>query len=253
MPLVSVERSSFYNTASRTLRWTESSPTQDHQHFECNCTKNADSKPDWEPNEVKQGLEVKDGDAIYVLTSDCLVFENFARAPHGYFRFHPNQYSVNIEVVRSDDDVHFAHLFYGNEIDSSCLMNGSWPTTLDLECVAHKLWLHGCFWGEESLRLLPQGAPEHNTWIEAMAIHRHIRKASASYCNDLTTPVDELRQKIEANKYLLQEVSKLATLLRPIYTHYEKTACCCLTQEIDQETQMRKRAKDLRPDARVAH
>lgn len=251
---ISVERSSFYQRlGSHTLRWTESAPPRQHQHLECGCTKNAEARPDEEPDEIKQGLEIREGDAIYVLTSDWLVFENFARAPHGYFRFNPKQYSIKIEVVRSDDDVHFADLFYGNEIDTSRFMNGSWPTKLDLDHVAHKLWLHGCHWGEEAIRLLPQEIPEHNLWIEAMTIYRHINRLGASYCADLVTPVEELRQKVQGDEKLLQEVRELTKLLRPIYDNYEKTAVCCLQAEIDQETQMRKRAKDLREDARVAH
>jgi hypothetical protein len=236
---VVVERYSFFQRPGGGLaRWTETSPIEAHiHHFECGCTTNAKTRPLGEPKSVQQTVTVSAGDAALSLGTGWLTFKKAGWEDHKYFMFNPSERSMKIEIMLPGYglvDCFFAHLYYGSSVDTSMLMNGHSPTRLDLSDVAGKHWLHACCLGKEVKRHL--SSPAETALLDAAyGLHERIQLTSARYVADLSSPVDVLREHVEADPALLADFLALRDLLGPIAADIRSTEIFKLTSDLDRE------------------
>ncbi len=245
MVTVTVERHMFFRRpGGGHLRWTETSPKAPPEkkhthHFECNCTSNTEDRPSGDPESIRQSVTLSDRGADLPVGSGWLTFGKLGSKDHAYFMFDLTQKHLGVEITlpgHGPVDCFFASLYYGIPADTSRFMNGHAPTTLDLSGVADRHWMRACFWGKESMRTM--SSPSEMTLLDqAYDLHERIQRASVAYVGDLSSSVDGLRVRAEADSALLRDFVALRDLMAPVVAEVRSTEIFKLASEIDEEIQ----------------
>jgi hypothetical protein len=238
------------------LRFTEHSPAcEEHDHQICNCTKNVKERPEGVPSSVNQNilLENKDNELIksfsgitaeFSLSSlettfrweldeaikDGLCEDSpVTKKAQAYFYFNRNEINNHISVTITlpgygNVDCFFGHVFFGNDVDTSRLMNGHAPSRIiDLSKIKpNQIWVHDCNWGGEAVEFLKENE-EFNLWWEIKNKVDNIKKMSEPFVNDKDISVDELRLRVEFNKELLTEVEAVIEKYKIILLNLKNT------------------------------
>jgi hypothetical protein len=227
---IKVVRHSFFDVeGGGNLRFTERSPAEDIHMGECNCTKNVHVRPSGTPASVQQEFITVDGDMSFRLSRLWMTFGEFGGDNHAYFHFHKDEPSVEIEAVPVPGygltECFFGHVYLGNQIDISKLMNGGWPSRIvDLSKIGPlDLWLHDCSMGREAMRFMSE-SDEACMWREALGLAAEIKSfADNKYIGDHDSSVEALRATIEADCALIGRVTALQRLLAPIAKDLKNT------------------------------
>jgi len=242
--ILKVERHSFFKGPLQTLRWTESSPEEVSDHEDrggCGCTQDVAKRPDGEPNQISQNITLEDQDTEYHLASNWFVFGSMGRTPHGYFHF-IDEKSVRIEIIPNEevDQFFITTLYCGNEINTSRMFNGSSPSKLDLSKIdPDQIWLHDCGANGEAIRFL-EDSGEIIAWKVALSHAYEIRKQIEPFAKDYTTPVEVLRERLEANRPMIDACVAFRELLALTYFNYTTTDLYAKGIEVRRESRKRK-------------
>lgn len=227
MSQIQVERFSFWpNPKGGSLRWTEHSPANSgaKEHFECGCTKNAAERPTGKPEQVQQRVLYLDPsrNVEFDLVRRHFTIRGATYSPHSYYWFGKD--GIQIEICRpagpkripgmyrieeDPNDVLFAHVYRGNEVDISHFFNGHSPSRLvKLDRLKpDDVWLHrgSGLGGAEAMRFLEREKP---FWSEVFDLFKSIRRPT-----DATISVDEVRANVEADTERLFHIETLVDKL----------------------------------------
>lgn len=218
---VRTERYSFYNTPQGVLRYSEHSPETFHPDKQlCNCTKNVSQRPVGKPSSIQQYIKFEQdlGRYAFELSLDdggfpWFIFRWKAEASgwkskdglrdrsgmsHAYFMSnvngHKGNFNIEIEIPGyGRTDCFFGHLYFGNKVDISKLMNGHSPSRIvDLRSISDdQVWAHHCNWGKEAVMPLRE-CPETGQWRDVKKAVDAISQSAAAYNRDLVSTVDGL-------------------------------------------------------------
>lgn len=238
-----VERHSFFDQQKRSiLRFSEYSYNCTHEEYQlCNCTTSTPTRPDGVPKYVQQGITYEsrvDDLAIEIhLTGSPWVTFKWGSNKHAYFIFHNDNIQVEVNVPEYGPvEYFFTHIYIGNEVNTSKLMNGHSPSRIiQLDKInKNQLWLHSCDWGKEVIRTLPIG-DEFNEWSSAILCADAIRSIIKDCANDMVTDVHEICKIVEDNEILTNNITRLQTILVSFLSIFQQTQVFKLGSEIDIE------------------
>ena len=219
---VAVIRHSFYHSHSagqQHLRFDEHTPTAQHDAPGCCCTRPVSSRPEGRPDEIQQHILIE-GAVEGMLCDVHLVEPSFkfwsTRRPlspldhpaHASFRFERDVLHASLPLPGYGlTDHFFATLYRGNKIDTSTLMNGHAPSrVVDLRTIGpNQLWLHDCSWGNEAIRMMPEGR-EADTWRRLMDMASDVRCAALLYADQKHLDVHALRDLVAKDEQLLNTI-----------------------------------------------
>lgn len=245
---VTVERHSFFKSPEGDhLRYTERSPQcpeEDHQI--CNCTKNVKDRPLGEPESVSQDIILTDTlenmTVEYSLKKQEFTFRWEGPIPrsHAYFWFNDDRCPsrrLYVEVTVPGYglvDHFFGHIFFGNDIDTSKLLNGHSPSKLiDLTSIkSDQVWAHVCHWGAEAIEMFTEENETYVLWQIKSALDG-IKKATDSYLLDKAILVDELRLRVEQEVGVILQTHTIVLELKSIIDNLKSTElyrCCDLAE-----------------------
>jgi hypothetical protein len=255
---VKVERlSSFKNLEGGTLRYTEHSPyCHEEDHQICNCTKNVKDRPLGEPVYISQDIILTDTlenmSVEYSFRNQGFTFKWEGQIPrsHAYFWFNDDRClsrRLYVEVTvpgYGPVDHFFGHVFFGNDVDISKLLNGHAPSKIiDLKSIeADQIWAHACNWGGEAIEMFNRGDEADTLWGIKDSLDR-IKNATDCYSTDKDISVDELRLRIEQKKEILFTTRANVIKLKSTIDNLKNTElyrCCDLA-----ETNSKIREKEL--------
>lgn len=223
---ISVMRDSFFGTSKGTLRYAEHSPAMPCEEKQiCNCTRSVAERPLGEPDQVQQTIKFEEGlgDYAFELSLGHLgpwfTFRwrgpekgwNYKAEPewaHAYFMSGPGRLNIEITVPGYGlTDHFFGHVFFGNRVDVSALMNGHSPSRIvDLSKVPDdQVWAHMCNWGVEAVSPFVEGE-ETRRWREVKKEIDEIASAAEGYNRDLPFTVDGIRLRVMDDEPLLRRV-----------------------------------------------
>lgn len=251
---LSVTRYEFYrNPEGGTLRYTESFPPEDHtDHAVCNCTRNVTDRPTTDPDQVSQSVawagEIGPYKAEVHLNRNSLYSEvsypqftlrwpgnpdseEGRKQNHAYFWWSKDR--LDVEVTGTGDsyvDCSFGRVHFGNQVDTSRLMNGHSPSRIiDLSAFRPEdVWAHECSFGWESVVHLADG-PEKDRWREARQDANRIA-GIVRRLNSFVAPVSEVYKKVEQR-------TELAALLDESFLWYVKVLDGLKTTEMYRASQ----------------
>jgi hypothetical protein len=261
----------FFDGDDRTLRFVEHAPADVHEtdHDVCGCTRNVIERPSGKPHEVRPVIVLharRDPFTIeFDLTSQWLTFkfdeplpavQDAAHPanrkmrshfhgikkpdPHAYFMFGENK--LNIEIALDGyglTDCFFAHVFIGNKVDTSTMMNGHSPSRIvDLSKIgADDVWVHDCICGPEAMRILPSICTNlYRTMNEDMnAMRTRIRPYALDLMGEVSVSVTETRKRLmnDVTMYLAQKnLEALSEFLLNLPTQELYKAVLSLNREL---------------------
>ncbi len=242
-------------------------------HDICGCTRNVAERPSGKPDEVRQEITlwmpVRDGmRAEYRLKSNWLVLwldkplptvnaphpgrdsegvvemrkihkessSSLGPPAHAYFIFGKDS-RVNIEIMLDGyglTDAFFSHVFMGDGVDVSMLMNGHAPSRIvdPSKLRADDVWLHDCMWGHEAMRLLAESAP---FWRTVFANAAALRTRVKPYASAHSRSVFDLRAECEADTDLMRLARAQIDVLAGVVATLADTELYQLTHSLDQE------------------
>ena len=265
---VVVNRYSFFRQQSgHTLRFRERSPEcAEPEHGVCDCTSAVDYRPPGKPDSEQQSIAVMCDERPYrwemkLGATECSFrwrepYESRGRlAPafDGTFTFGPDSLEVSLDLPGYGlTDHFFGHVFRGNKVDISTLMNGHSPSRIiRLEDIGEKeLWVHDCMWGHEAF--LSFGSDdEADLWRKAFDRADLIRSWASTSCEDLTTDVSILHETIASDSLHLDEVCRLNDFLVVIIQDLKNSTLFLLCNEVYEQTMeaMKKERADAGTDA----
>jgi len=228
--MIEITRNLYFHSPEGYLRYAERSPAKEEcDHQICNCTKSVAKKPAGEPSQKQQYIEFieKDKDYTYevgLAGTGC----NFTlRWPgevwdkdhkwcsknHAYYWFNDNK-MIQIEIIKEGyggTDCFFSHLYLGNEVDTSRFYNGhSKSKIVDLSKIKPKeLWTHYCGMGQEAMRSLSEEVGETAEWRAVYGLQERIAATARTYSEDFVSSVEKVREGVEANAKMLDDVQTL--------------------------------------------
>ena len=271
---VHVERSLFFRRPQeQTQRFVEHAPPlAEHDHPICDCTKNVAARPDGEPDQKGQGITLVYA-PIGALRPEFRLCHNVLQfcwgAPptrtesghitghysHAYFGWtrlshhgtaNPGSRSVGVGVTLPGHGQvgHFrGHLYMGNGIDVSVLMNGWCPSRIvKLDALREDdLWVHDCSSGNEAMRIFSD-SDEARMWKKVLLDGERLQACVGRYRSDFTEPVEALRTRVEQDEELIALATTVVETMAPIVTGIRTTELFRLTQEVDRTIQAMTRA-----------
>ena len=238
---INVVRSNFwYSPNEKTQGFIEHSTEKPHENRDvCNCTRHVTIRPAGTPDEVHQEITViGEHDLMnseFRLGSKWSVFRWGDK--HAYFMFRPD--GINIEISLpgyGSVGCFFSHLFLGNRVDISKLMNGHSPSRIvDLSSMSpDDLWVHDCNWGNEAVRIFPE-SDETSEWRARLATAERITSNTKKYVADLTSGVHDVRAAVEQDTFL-DEVRFLQERLARVVGSLRDTTMFRLSDEVRLES-----------------
>jgi hypothetical protein len=267
---VHVERRHFFRRPGEpTQRFVEHAPPLDEiDHPICGCTKNVAVRPAGEPDQKGQEITlvyapIGELRPEFWLCHNVLQFswgappkrsasgaivENHEHAHFGWTRLshhgtaNPGSRSVGVGVTLPGG--HFSgHLYMGNRIDVSALMNGWCPSRIvKLDALREDdLWVHDCSSGNEAMRLFSD-SDESRMWKKVLLDNERLQASVGRYRSDFTEPVEALRVRVEQDEELIALATTIVEAMAPIVTGIRTTELFRLTQEVDRTIQAMTRA-----------
>ena len=201
----------------------------------CNCTKIVHDKPEGDPSDVAQRLElaraVEDYDLSVLLRNGLSRFL-FCRGDE-QARFQPdvngvqNELSVQLTsstTLSAASGIKMAdyssvgcllgRIYFGNSVDTSQLLNGYSPSRIvDLKALSpNDIWAHACVFGAEAMRVF-RPCEETDGWWQTKSAMDEIARRASGYMADLASPVGEVRDRILMDRAFLASVSAVADWL----------------------------------------
>lgn len=262
--MITLSRYSFLqNPGQQTIRFSEYSPGHEEEdHAICNCTRSVTERPEGDPTQVSQDItftrEIDGRQAEYRLVGQGLYIDATKHEPgarrlvsfgddRSSFHFNqPNHLDVYIALPGYLYGTFSAHLFLGNQIDISKLMNGHSPSrVVKLDQIgAEDLWLHKCFWGHEGIDFFDQRSDEAASWRDLIRTAQEIHRRSETLRTDLKTDVHALRAAVESDQVLCQMVYGLIDRAAVIRGTIEQMEVFGLASRLDQRTSSHKEPAD---------
>ena len=262
---VHVERRHFFRRPrEQTQRFVEHAPPlEESDHLICGCTKNVAVRPEGEPDQKGQEITLVYAPIGELRPEFCLchnvlqfcwgppptrtesghIMGNYDHAHFSWTRLshhgtaNPGQRSVNVGVTLPGHGPfdHFSgHLYMGNRIDVSELMNGWCPSRIvkldDLR--EDDLWVHGCSSGNEAMRFF-SASDEAQVWKKVLLDTERLQACVGRYRSDLTEPVEALRTRVEQDEELIALATTVVETMAPIVTGLRTTELFRLTQEVE--------------------
>lgn len=241
--MVEVTRNLFFYTKNGTLRYSENSPAKEEcDHQVCNCTKAVKDRPEGEPNQKQQYIEFhkKDKDYNYevgLAGAGCHFTlrwpgevwdkeHKWSSKNHAYYWFNSSD-SIQVEIIKEGygrTNCFFAHLYLGNEVDTSKFFNGHSPSRIvDLaKLKPDEVWAHQCGFGSEA-QISMRECDENVEWRGIYAIQKKIQEAARTYDQDFESDVQTIKEAVEKNETMLQDVEKLCHWFRIVTKHLDQT------------------------------
>lgn len=247
---VRVERHSFHKAPlGGHHRFSEYSPeAPPRRPFECNCTKTVTSRPSAPAHQVQQIISLEGEHQKYQVD---IRFDSRREGPwitfrwpgpkdgwvdraepdrtHAYFIMDVNgkKNSLSVEIVLPGygrTDCFFGHLYFGNQVDVSTLMNGHAPSNIiDLSKIRpNQVWAHECRSGKEAMTFLREGG-ETEGWRTLKLTATDQLHAMRPYQEDLHSSVDEIREGVQANEKILTAADIMKVWLAHIVTNLKDT------------------------------
>lgn len=248
----------------KTVRYTEYAPPYDDpERSLCNCTCTVKDRPVGEPHQVRQGITLStviDGVEIEARfgfdqingeprPDDTLNFslwwlrnadtpDIYRRKDHAYFWF--NKDRCKIEVTGTGGrhvDCTFANLYFGNQVDTSHLMDGrakSWILDHLHEAPPDIVWIHDCHFGNEAFEPLKETDAE--LWRHVHQMVLDLREAARKF-DDLDRSVEDIRAEILDSEFIETVFGLLARVFRAIIPAevFKTTGIYEIAQRIDSQ------------------
>ena len=245
-----------------TLRFSEHSPHKTEcEHQVCNCTKAVTKRPEGKPFQVSQGIKVSGGNGRFEMTAGSGASVNFTfllptsmkseldspdQRPHAYFHFGKTFDLLRIEITKPHYglvDCFFGHLYFGNQVDISTLMNGHSPSrVVNLSRIEKDdVWCHSCCSGRESWMLLP-ARPETEYWRKCFSLAKKISSRVRIIERSRNPDLDRICISLGGDDDLVDEISSCDLFFESILENLEKTVLfeCC--DSVDRDTYPRKKS-----------
>lgn len=262
---VRIERYSFYNTPEGILRYAEHCPETFHPDKQiCNCTKNVIERPPGKPKSVQQYIKFKKdlGRYAFELSLDDRGFPWFvfrwkavasgwkhkdrlrkeSGMSHAYFMSdvngHKGNFNVEVELPGyGNTDCFFGHIYFGNKVDISTLMNGHSPSRIvELSKISDRqVWAHNCNWGREAVMPL-QECPETVQWRDVKKAVDAISRSSAAYNQDLASSVEGLRLQVWEDSPMINQVVQARDWFVYILDNLKDTEMFRACDDVNQRT-----------------
>jgi len=237
------------------LRYSETSPHEEHEDNQiCNCTREVAVRPEGKPRSVRQICEFteKIGDrSVQFRLPDNVIYrwdDPELERPHAYFDFDCNGHEncLSVEVAKKgcgSVDCFFGHVFFGNKVDTSTLMNGHAPSrVVRLEDLKQDdVWAHDCCWGMEAVAVFKE---EAEFWRHIKSRMSVVRELYAPYANDHEISVDELRTRLQFHVDLGEMVKGIALDLGGVLDRLEETELFKVCHALEKDTYERMLARD---------
>lgn len=227
--MIEVNRNLYFYTKQGTLRFSENSPVKEEcDHQVCNCTKAVKDRPDGEPNQKQQYIELieKDKDYTYEvgLSGQGCNFtlrwpgevwdkdHKWSSKNHAYYWFNSNG-MIQIEIIKEgygNTDCFFAHVFRGNVVDTSKFFNGhSNSRIVDLTALEpNELWTHYCGMAQEAQCSFRE-CDETQEWRKVYRIQEEIAGSARTFDQDFASPVEKIRAGVEDSIQMLADARYL--------------------------------------------
>jgi len=202
----------------RNLRFKETAPYEPPcDHSICGCTKEVAVRPEGEPVGTRQQVvlsqTLKDNCTVEMVFEGDTIWVTFQfpmsrpsekdperKIDHAYFHFSPHKCTVEITGTGEGFvDCSFAHLYFGNEVDTSRFFNGHSPSRpafggVDLKDIRPEdVWVHYCKWGHEAYEIFK--GPSVNIWNNIYRMAKSLGDTIAEM-NVLTSSVGDVRDFI---------------------------------------------------------
>lgn len=245
---VSVIRHSFFSGPRGTLRFTERSPSQenDGDHQVCNCTQHVTTQPTGTPHYINQTIEITvEADPYSVqlrLSQEHAYFtiwgpKTGARhdrsQEHAYFWFTPRYLRVEVTGTGDHDDldVTFGNVYWGNQIDTSRMMNGHSPSRIvdTRQIGADQIWAHDCCFGDEAIEFFQDG--NDFWWNIRNQVDDLVRMAKRQ--NVLDGDVDLIRSNVESDRPIQTVFGSLVAKLLDTVKHMKDTELYQVCYKVD--------------------
>lgn len=241
--MIEVRRNLFFQSPKGYLRYSENSPTKEEcDHQVCNCTKAVKDRPDGEPNQKQQYIEIieKDKDYTYEVglagTGCCFTLRwpgevwdkehKWRSKNHAYYWFNSNGI-IQIEIIKEgygNVDCFLAHVFRGNVVDTSKFFNGhSNSQIVDLtKLKSDEIWAHQCgFAGEAQCSF--RECNETQEWRKIYEIQEEIAEAARTFDQDFASSVEKIRVGVKGSSQMLTDAQYLCRWFSWVTKNLEKT------------------------------
>ena len=244
--MIEITRKLYFDTKQGTLQFTESSPVKEQcDHQVCNCTKAVKERPDGEPNHKQQYIKFhsKDKDYSYevgLAGTGCnftlrwpgVTWDKdhlYSSKNHAYYWFNSNgvENMINVEIVKPDygrTNCFFANLYLGNQIDTSKFFNGHSNTKIVDQTILRpdEVWAHDGGFGSEAQCSMRE-CDETVEWRGVYALQKKIQEVARTYDQDFVSDVEKIRESVEQNATMLQDVDRLCHWFRIVTKNLPQT------------------------------
>lgn len=240
--MLTLTRYSFFPTENGggTQRFTEHAPARDTacDTQVCNCTVDVRERPVGIPKDVQRVVEMTQkvgeyevrlsvfGEKVqfwmYWPMDPSKPFDSFRQGrEHAYFWYNEATDNLQIEITGTGDgraDCFFGHLYFGNEVDVSHLMNGHSPSKIvfPVSISSDALWMHACDFGEEAMRFLESDTRSEWHDYQKLCLYLKVKCMMALKYESLQACYDQLDKDLnfkkgfeEASEHLVKVLDNL--------------------------------------------